>query len=140
MAHMTINAIEDTLEEEDAYTQFVSEEDILERVKKACREINDMVVVTIIPSWDDEDCWCVNVFGVRPEDKTKIQDAVFSVGEELFGENAPCLLPMIRTLEDTEKHYPEHYTDDMEDVKMTEYALSEEEAFDELISEEDTGS
>jgi hypothetical protein len=84
---------------------------IADQASTACMDVAECLVIEVVPSVDDPGCICVRVFGAAEDEIPRLEEAILALGESLFGDDGPVLLPMIKTISVTEEYYPCQYSE-----------------------------
>ena len=84
-------------------------ETIAARAAARVREFVPRLLVEVVPSHDDVDLLCVDVFGAGKGEVAKIEDFIFDLDDKLCEGTPYALLPMVKTLAVTRQYYPEEF-------------------------------
>ncbi len=79
------------------------------QIHRACSRVAGGLVAEPSPFVDDPGCICVRVFGADEADVEKLEDAIYTVEDDLAGDDLPILLPMIKTIAVTRDYYPAQF-------------------------------
>lgn len=77
-------------------------------------------IVEVGPSAEDDQLFCVRVFGIPEALHSAVEDAIITLADELFPAGEAALLPMPKTAAVTEEYYPEQYAALLEQAQERE--------------------
>lgn len=86
----------------------VQTSDITEMIRTKLKEAGHDYPTEVSFSADDEKTLCINIFSVPESKVIRMEDMIFDIQDELGIESEYLLLPMVRDIETTRKHYAQY--------------------------------